>query len=117
MFTICRCTTLYRACKASERQACISSIEKDIHPISKRSSDTNLIFNSAKTEVMVILPVVYNGAPWNTFLIFMKKKTLIFFYTCFYVKMTKNNKKFNMLKTTKNYKSQLNQKFNLLKKC
>ena len=46
---------------------------------------------------------------------FMKKNTRIFFYTCFYVKMTKNNQTFNMLKTTKNYKSQINQKFNLLK--
>ena len=27
--------TLYRACKASERHACISSIEKDIHSISR----------------------------------------------------------------------------------
>ena len=33
-------TTLYRACKASERHACISSIEKDIHSISRWSSDT-----------------------------------------------------------------------------
>ena len=47
-------TTLYRACKASERHACISNIEKDIHAISRWSSDTNLIFNSAKTKVMVI---------------------------------------------------------------
>ena len=47
-------TTLYRACKASERHACISHIEKDIHAISRWSSDTNLIFNSAKTKAMVI---------------------------------------------------------------
>ena len=47
-------TTLYRACKASEQHAFISSIEKDIHFISRWSSDTNLIFNSAKTKVMVI---------------------------------------------------------------
>ena len=46
--------TLYRACKASGRHACINSIEKDIHSISRPSSDTNLIFNSAKTKVMVI---------------------------------------------------------------
>ena len=46
--------TTYRACKASERHACISNIEKDIHAISRWSSDTNLIFNSAKTKVMVI---------------------------------------------------------------
>ena len=48
-------TTLYRACKASKRHACISSIEKDIHSISRWLSDTNLISNSAKTKVMVIL--------------------------------------------------------------
>ena len=47
-------TTLYRACKASQQHACINSIEKDIHPISRWSSDKNLIFNSAKTKVMVI---------------------------------------------------------------
>ena len=47
-------TTLYRAWKASERQACISNIEKDIHAISRWSSDTDLILNSAKTKVMVI---------------------------------------------------------------
>ena len=46
--------TLYRACKASGRHACINSIEKDIHSTSRPSSDTNLIFNSAKTKVMVI---------------------------------------------------------------
>ena len=47
-------TTLYRVCKASERHACISIIQKDIHAISRWSSDTNLICNSAKTKVMVI---------------------------------------------------------------
>ena len=47
-------TTLYRACKAIQRHACINSIEKDIHSISRWSSDTNVIFNSAKTKVMVI---------------------------------------------------------------
>ena len=36
-------------------------------------------------------------------------------YTCFNAKMTKNNQKFNMLKTTNNYKSQKNQKFDILK--
>ena len=45
----------------------------------------------------------------------MKKNTLIFFYTCFYVKIIKNNQKFNILRTAKNYKSQINQKFNILK--
>ena len=47
-------TTLYRACKASQRHACINSIEKDIHSISRWSNDTNLIFDSAKTKVMII---------------------------------------------------------------
>ena len=47
-------TTLYQACEASQRHACINSIEKDIHSISRWSSDTNLIFNSAKTKVMII---------------------------------------------------------------
>ena len=46
--------TLYRACKASERHACISNIEKDIRAISRWSSDKNLIFTSAKTKDMVI---------------------------------------------------------------
>ena len=46
--------TTYRACKASERHACISNIEKDIPVILRWSCDTNLIFNSAKTKVMVI---------------------------------------------------------------
>ena len=41
-------TTLYRTCKASQRHACINSIEKDIHSISRWSSDTNLIFNCVK---------------------------------------------------------------------
>ena len=44
--------------------------------------------------------VVYNAAIWGTFSIFMKKKTLIFVYTCFYTKMTKNNQYFNLLKTS-----------------
>ena len=47
-------TTLYRAYKVSQKHACINSIEKDIHSVSRWSSDTNLIFNSAKTKVMVI---------------------------------------------------------------
>ena len=47
-------TTLYRACKTSQRHVCINSIEKDIHSISRWSSETNVIFNSAKTKVMVI---------------------------------------------------------------
>ena len=37
-------------------------------------------------------------------------------YTCFNAKMTKNNQKFNMLKATKNYKSQKHQNFKILKK-
>ena len=47
-------TTLYRIYKASDRHACISSIEKDNHSISRWSSDTNLMSNSAKTKVMII---------------------------------------------------------------
>ena len=47
-------TTLYRACKASQRHPCINSTEKDIHSIWRWSSDTNLILNSAKTKAMVI---------------------------------------------------------------
>ena len=43
-------TALYRACKASQRHACINSIEKDIYSISIWSSDTNL----DQTKVMVI---------------------------------------------------------------
>ena len=46
---------------------------------------------------------------------FKKKRLLIFTYSRFKVKMTKNNQKFNMLKTNKNFKSQINQKFNILK--
>ena len=48
-------TSLYGACKACQRHAFINSIEKDTHSILKWSSDTNLIFTSAKTKVMVIL--------------------------------------------------------------
>ena len=47
-------TTLYQAWKASERHAYINHIDKDIHAISRWSSYTNLIFNCAKTKVMVI---------------------------------------------------------------
>ena len=47
-------TTLYWACKTSQRDACINSIEKDIQSISRWSNDTNFIFNSVKTKVMVI---------------------------------------------------------------
>ena len=46
-------TTLCRACKASQQHASINSIEKDIYSISRWSSDTNRIFNNAKTKVMV----------------------------------------------------------------
>ena len=46
--------TTYRACKTSQQHACINSIEKDIHSVWRWSSETNLIFNSAKTKVMVI---------------------------------------------------------------
>ena len=47
--------TLYQAWKASQQHAFTNSIEKDIHSISRWSSDTNLIFNSAKTKMLVIL--------------------------------------------------------------
>ena len=47
-------TTLYQACKAIQQQAFINSIEKDIHSISRWLNDTNLVFSSAKTKVMII---------------------------------------------------------------
>ena len=63
-----------------------------------------------------VFEVVYSGPIGSTFSIFHEKKnTLIFFYTCFYVKIIKNNQKFNILKAAKNYKSQISQKFNILK--
>ena len=46
--------TTNRACKTSQQNACINSIEKDIHSVWRWSSETNLIFNSAKTKVAVI---------------------------------------------------------------
>ena len=45
-------TALYQTCKASQRHACINSIEEYIHSLSRWSTDTNVIFNSAKTKVM-----------------------------------------------------------------
>ena len=47
-------TTLYQACKAIQQHAFINSIEKDIHSISRWLNDTNLVFSSAKTKVMII---------------------------------------------------------------
>ena len=55
MFTRCRWYKLYRTCIVSGRHAHINSIEKDIHSISRWPSNTNLIFNSEKAKVMVIL--------------------------------------------------------------
>ena len=49
-------TTLCSACTKSQRHAFINSVEKDIQSISRGSNYTNLIFNSEKTKVMVVLP-------------------------------------------------------------
>ena len=45
----------------------------------------------------------------------IKKNTLIFVYTRFFVEMTKNNQKINMLKTAKNQKMQKELKINTIK--
>ena len=47
-------TTLYQECKAIQQHAFINSIKKDIHSISRWLNDTNLVFSSAKTKVMII---------------------------------------------------------------
>ena len=49
-------TTLYSACTTSQRHAFINSIEKNIQSISRWSNYANLIFNSDKKKVMVVLP-------------------------------------------------------------
>ena len=54
MFTICRWYNIISSMQSKWQHAFISSIEKDIHFISRWSSDTNLIFKIAKTKVMVI---------------------------------------------------------------
>ena len=53
-----------------------------------------------------------SGAFFSTL---MKKNTLIFVYTRFFVEMTKNNQKINMLKTAKNQKMQKELKINTIK--
>ena len=53
-----------------------------------------------------------SGALFSTL---MKKNTLIFVYTRFFVEMTKNNQKINMLKTAKNQKMQKELKINTIK--
>ena len=47
-------TTLYQACKTSQRHTCITSIEKDIQSILRWPKDTNFTFNSPKTKAMAI---------------------------------------------------------------
>ena len=53
-----------------------------------------------------------SGALFSTLI---KKNTLIFVYTRFFVEMTKNNQKINMLKTAKNQKMQKELKINTIK--
>ena len=53
-----------------------------------------------------------SGALFSTL---MKKNTLIFVYTRFFVEMIKNNQKINMLKTAKNQKMQKELKINTIK--
>ena len=53
-----------------------------------------------------------SGALFSTL---MKKNTLIFVYTRFFVEMTKNNQKINMLKTAKNQNMQKELKINTIK--
>ena len=53
-----------------------------------------------------------SGALFSTL---MKKNTLIFVYTRFFVEMIKNNQKINMLKTAKNQKIQKELKINTIK--
>ena len=53
-----------------------------------------------------------SGALFSTL---MKKNTLIFVYTRFFVEMIKTNQKINMLKTAKNQKMQKELKINTIK--
>ena len=84
---------------------------------SAKSCSTNVVLKSSFLAVVKILLkescIVDRSGALSQF--FMKKNTLIFFYTCFYVKIIKNNQKFHILKNAKNCKLQINQKFNLLK--
>ena len=46
--------TLYRSCKINKKDACIKELEKDLNSIAKWSIETNLVFNTGKTKIMLI---------------------------------------------------------------
>ena len=47
-------STIYRSCKIKNIDECSKKIESDLKPVEVWSNDTNLIFNTSKTKVMVI---------------------------------------------------------------
>ena len=47
-------STLYRSCKINKKDTCIKELEKDLTSIAKWSIETNLVFNTGKTEFMLI---------------------------------------------------------------
>ena len=44
-------STLYRSCKINKKDTCIKELEKDITSIAKWSIETNLVFNTSKTNL------------------------------------------------------------------
>ena len=46
--------TAYRRCKMNKIGTCIKELEKYLTPIEKWSIETNLVFNTGKTELMLI---------------------------------------------------------------
>ena len=47
-------STLYRCCKINQKDTYIKELEKDLTSIAKWSIETNLVFNTGKTEFMLI---------------------------------------------------------------
>ena len=47
-------STIYRNCKIKNINKCSNEIESDLNEVEVWSKDTNLVFNSNKTKVMVI---------------------------------------------------------------
>ena len=47
-------STLYQSCKINQKDTCIKELEKDLNSIAKWSIETNLVFNTGKTKLMLI---------------------------------------------------------------
>ena len=54
MYPILDDSTIYRNCKIKNINKCSNEIESDLNEVEVWSKDTNLVFNSNKTKVMVI---------------------------------------------------------------